>query len=126
VKIAQRWPDAYVSLSTIQDAVCEVFGLTRSEFVNSPKRKTPKLARGAFIIIASACSPASQGELGLVLTKPQGSVSALKKWAVELQKTDPRFADAIQKAVTRALELMTERAGKGPGVAKVSELRAVK
>jgi len=123
---AKKWPDVYVPLAIIQDACCDVFDLSRAEFRDSPKRKTPKLARGAFVIIATACSPASQGEMGLVLGKPQGSVAELKRWAGEFQKEDPRYAKLIQDALARALELMTERAGKGPSVAKVSELRAVK
>lgn len=122
----KRWPQIYIPLGTIIDAVCEVFDLRRAELTSKTHRKTPVLARGAVIIIARHCSPASYPEIGLAIHRHHRSIMNLEQSSNELQKSDPRYAELIQRALARALELMTQRAGKSPGIVKCGELRAVK
>jgi chromosomal replication initiation ATPase DnaA len=115
----KTWPDIYVPLGTVIDAVLDVFDLTRKELMSSPKRKTPTLARGAAIIIARHCSPSSWDEIGRALDMFSGSVRNCHKRSIELQKKDPRYAELIQRSLDVALRLMVERAGgRGPGIVK--------
>jgi len=125
VNEVQRWPQIFIPLATIFDVCCEVFGLTRAEFMSWKHTRTPKLARGAAVIIARHCSPASYPEIGRALgDRESASITNLEKRSIERQQDDPRYADAIQRSLTRALELMTERAGGGPSVAK-AKLRSI-